>query len=280
MVILEARDLVYRYPGGIAALDGLDLGVRRGETLAILGPNGAGKTTLLLHLNGSLRPERGEVVLTGAPARYDARSLAAWRRLAGLVLQDPDDQLFAGSVYEDVSFGPLNLGLPEAEVRARVDAALADLRIDHLGLRPVHMLSLGQKRRAAIAGIIAMGPSVLLLDEPSAGLDPHGVTHLVAALRRLSMDGMTIVYTTHNVDLALAWSDRVALFAGGRTIACGPAEEVLADPELVGQAHLRRPLPLELGLRARQLGLLGPAEPLPRSEAGALDLLDRIVAAC
>ena len=276
MVILAARALGFRYPGGIVALDGLDLDIAVGETLAILGPNGSGKTTLLLHLNGSLRPERGEILIDGQAARYDQRALNRWRAQVGLVLQDPDDQLFAGSVFQDVSFGPLNLGLAEREVRAQVAEALEHLHIAALADRPVHMLSLGQKRRAAIAGVLAMEPRVLVLDEPTAGLDPHGVVHLLSVLRRLAEAGTTIVYTTHDVDLALAWSDRVALFAGGRVRACGIPEVVLGDDTLLRAAHLRRPILLELGLRARDLGLIGVDQPLPKSMTEMNELLRRL----
>ena len=153
-MILAARNLYYSYPGRIPALQGLDLEVPCGERLAILGPNGAGKTTLLLHLNGTLRPDAGEVCLEARPVRYDRRFLAGWRATVGLVLQDPDDQLFAGSVWQDVSFGPLNLGLSAPEVRQRVEAALAAMRISDLAARPIHMLSFGQEKRAAIAGVI------------------------------------------------------------------------------------------------------------------------------
>jgi len=265
MVKLGAHGLRFRYPGGVVALDSLDLAIEPGERLAILGANGSGKTTLLLHLNGSLRPEDGEVRLDGRPAGYDRAALAGWRSRVALVLQDPDDQLFAGTVYQDVSFGPLNLGLAEAEVRDRVVRALADLRISHLADRPVHMLSLGQKRRAVIAGALAMHPSVLLLDEPTAGLDPHGVLHLLAALRRLVERGTTIVFATHDVDLTFAWADRVALFAEGRVIACGPPEDALADAALLHRAHLRRPMLLELALRARAQGLMPAGEAVPRT---------------
>lgn len=265
MVVLEACGLCFRYPGGVVALDGLDLALRRGETLAILGPNGAGKTTLLLHLNGSLRPESGTIVLDGQPVKYQRAALSAWRARVGLVLQDPDDQLFAGTVFEDVSFGPMNLARPEAEVRDRVAEALADVGICDLADRPIHMLSLGQKRRAAIAGILAMRPAVLVLDEPMAGLDPHGVGHLLAVLRRLADAGTTIVYTTHDVDLALAWSDRVALFAEGRVIVCDQPERALADPALLQRAHLRRPLLLDIAEQARALALIPRDAAAPRT---------------
>ncbi len=275
-MILATEDLHYTYPGSVPALRGLHLEIPRGQRLAILGPNGAGKTTLLLHLNGTLRPDRGEVRLEGQAARYDGRFLAEWRARVGLVLQDPDDQLFAGSVFQDVSFGPLNLGLDEPEVRRRVKAALAALRISELGERPIHMLSHGQKKRVAIAGVIAMHPRVLLLDEPTGGLDPLAHTHLLAALQRLADAGTTVVYTTHDVDLACAWSDRVAVFEGGQVAACGTAEEVLADAVLLRRARLRRPLALEIGLAARELGLCPADTPLPRSRPDLIDLLRQI----
>ena len=278
-IILTAQDLHYTYPGGVPALHGLDLEIPRGQRLAILGPNGAGKTTLLLHLNGTLRPDRGEVRLDARPVRYDARFLGEWRASVGLVLQDPDDQLFAGSVFQDVSFGPLNLGLAEPEVRQRVEAALVALRIGELAERPIHMLSFGQKKRAAIAGVIAMHPRVLLLDEPTGGLDPLAQSHLLAALQRLVDAGTTIVYTTHDVDLACAWSDRVAVFDEGTVAACGRADAILADATLLRRARLCRPLSLEIGLAAQELGLYPVEAPLPRSRPELIDLLRHIARA-
>ena len=274
-VILEARGLGYAYPGGVPALSGLDLTVARNRRLAILGPNGAGKTTLLMHLNGTLRPQAGEVRLDGAVQSYGRAALAAWRRRVGLVLQEPDDQLFAPSVAEDVSFGPLNLGLSDAETRERVDEALAALRIADLAERPTHMLSFGQKKRVAIAGAVAMRPEVLLLDEPTAGLDQFGAVHLLAALERLRAGGATLAFTTHDVDLAWSWADSVALFVGGRVIRQGTPEDVLADAESLAQARLRPPLLLELGLMARQRGWLAADAPLPRTRAQALELMER-----
>lgn len=277
-IILTAQDLHYTYPGGVPALHGLDLEIPRGQRLAILGPNGAGKTTLLLHLNGTLRPDRGEVRLDARPVHYDGRFLAGWRASVGLVLQDPDDQLFAGNVFQDVSFGPLNLGLAEPQVRQRVETSLAALRIDDLADRPIHMLSFGQKKRVAIAGVIAMHPRVLLLDEPTGGLDPLAQTHLLAALQRLADGGTTIVYTTHDVDLACAWSDRVAVFDDGKVAACGSADATLADAGLLRRARLCRPLALEIGLVAQELGLYPAEAPLPRSRRDLIDLLRWIAA--
>ena len=180
--ILEAHDVSYRYPGEIVGLDGATLALNPGEKVALLGPNGCGKTTLLLHLCGVLRPQQGSIWLNGQPVEYTRAGLRELRRLVGTVLQDADEQLFAASVYQDVSFGPLNLALPESEVRQRVEEALVSLGIDGLADRPPHRLSLGQKKRAALAGVVAMRPQVILLDEPTAGLDPVGAVTLLAIL--------------------------------------------------------------------------------------------------
>lgn len=275
-VILEATGLTYAYPGGVAALSGLDIAIPRGRRLAILGANGAGKTTLLLHLNGTLKPQTGEIRMDGAVMTHGRAALAAWRRRVGLVLQEPDDQLFAPSVFEDVSFGPLNLGLSAEETRARVDEALTALRIADLADRPTHMLSFGQKKRAAIAGAVAMRPEMLLLDEPTAGLDQFGTVHLLAVLEKLQAGGATLVFTTHDVDLAWAWADEIALFTDGRVTRQGRPEQVLAPSEDLSRTRLKPPLLLELGLKARRLGWLAEDAPLPRCRADALALLDSI----
>jgi cobalt/nickel transport system ATP-binding protein len=276
MTILQAEALCYAFPGGISALSDLSLRITRGRRLAILGPNGAGKTTLLLHLNGTLRPDSGRVLLDGEPAGYSRASLAAWRRRVGLVLQDPDDQLFAASVFEDVSFGPLNLGLSEPRARERVNEALAAMRIADLADRATHMLSGGQKKRVAIAGAVAMRPDVLLLDEPTAGLDQDACRNLLTVLDELSATGTTLVFTTHDVDLAYTLADEVALFNAGAVIARGSAESVLAGGERLAAARLRSPLLLELGLKARAFGWLAVGDPLPRRRQDMLDLIDAV----
>ena len=271
--ILAAQDLHYAYPGGVPALQRLDLTIGAGRRLAILGPNGAGKSTLLLHLNGSLRPDRGSVLLAGQPGEYSRRGLNLWRSRVALVLQDADDQIFAATVAEDVSFGPLNQGLTEAEAAVRVQNALAALGIAGLADRPTHMLSGGQKKRVAIAGAVAMQPEVLLLDEPTAGLDREGADQLVALLLDLARGGMTLIFSTHDIELALALAEDVALFRDGSVLAQGGAGAILADAGLLARAGLRPPVLLDLWLGARQRGLCPANAPMPRSVAELLAML-------
>jgi cobalt/nickel transport system ATP-binding protein len=271
--LLEARGLTYAWPGGVAALDGLDLRVARGRRLAILGPNGAGKTTLLLHLNGTFRPGKGQVLLDGAPVDYGRMALNDWRRRVGLVLQDADDQLFAASVAEDVSFGPLNLGLGEAETRERVERALAAMDLSGLAERPTHMLSFGQKKRAAIAGALALQPEALLLDEPTAGLDAQGAALLIAEMEKLSAAGTTLVFTTHDANFAWGFADDVALFRDGRVIAQGAAEAVLTDDMLLAQAGLAPPSVVRVAAALKARGLWPGDTPVPRGEDALLALI-------
>ncbi len=263
--LLAVHGVEYRYPGGVVALRDLNLQIHKGRKLAILGANGSGKTTLLLHLNGTFRPTSGEIRMEDQPVGYDRRSLIHWRRRVGLVLQEPDDQLFAATVEQDVSFGPLNLGLSAAETRERVSEALEALRIAPLAQRATHTLSFGQKKRAAIAGILAMRPEVLVLDEPTAGLDSHGVTHLLGVLRQLHEAGATLVFSTHDVELAYSWADEVAVFHEGAVRIQGETTAVLGDRGLLHRARLRPPLLLEV---AQVLG--ADVQSLPRTREALL----------
>ena len=244
---LHARGLSFGYEDR-AVLTDVDLTVAGGTRVALLGANGSGKTTLLRCLSGALRPAQGEVAVGGQAMRHDRKGLAAHRRLVQLVLQDPDDQLFSADVYRDVSFGPLNLGLSEAQTHERVTEALDLLGIADLARRPTHELSFGQRKRAAIAGAVAMRPCLLLLDEPTAGLDPAGVEDMLAALRRLEEHETTVVLATHDVDLALAWAHEAAVVTGGRVRQGDPAD-LLADAALVAAARLKMPMVLDLAAR-------------------------------
>jgi cobalt/nickel transport system ATP-binding protein len=269
---LTAAGLVVGYERGQRVLDGAALTVPAGRRLAVLGANGSGKTTLLRCLSGALRPAAGEVAVDGQRLEHTRQGLRAHRQEVHLVLQDPDDQLFSASVAQDVSFGPVNLGLDDDTVRARVDEALRLLAVAHLADRPTHQLSYGERKRVAIAGAVAMRPCVLLLDEPTAGLDPSAVAEALAALTRLEQHDSTVVMSTHDVHLALRWADEVAVVVD-RGVVQGPPAEVLGDDALLARARLDRPWELTVGARLRALGLLPPDGPLPRDAGRLLDAL-------
>ena len=266
--VLEGRGLGFAYERGHPVLDGADLAVHAGRRIAVLGPNGGGKTTLFRLLVGLVEPSSGQVLLDGEPLRRTRRGLARLREQVQLVLQDPDDQLFAADVTQDVSFGPLNLGLDPERVRERVSTALAALEITDLAAKPTHLLSFGQRKRVAIAGAVAMRPRLLVLDEPTAGLDPAGVEALIDTVAVLHAAGTTIVLSTHDVDLAYRWADEVAVVGGGRVHLAG-AEQVLADADLLRASRLGPAWGPGVRRLLRDLG----SEAVPRTAAGLQSLL-------
>jgi len=234
--LIDVHDLRYVYPDGTTALDGVSLHVGAGESVGLVGPNGAGKSTLILHLNGFLHGE-GLVRIHGRELTRHA--LREVRRMVGVVFQDPDDQLFMPTVFDDVAFGPLNLGLSEEEVRGRVAAALAAVGCSGLEGKAPHHISAGQKRAAAIATVLAMRPDILVMDEPSSNLDPRSRRKLIALLGGLPI---TKIVASHDLDLILDLCPRCVVLDAGRVVADGPTEELFADDELLLAHGLERPL--------------------------------------
>jgi cobalt/nickel transport system ATP-binding protein len=231
---IEARGLRFRYPNGVTGLDGVDLSIRHGERVAVLGPNGAGKTTLMLHLNGLLAGE-GSLSVAGIDVR--GGDIRALRARVGLVFQDPDDQLFMPTVREDVAFGPLNLGMDD--VTARVESALRTVRMLDAADRAPHQLSLGQRRRVAIATVLAMDPRLLVLDEPSASLDPRSRRELLGMLGALEE---TMLVVTHDLLFAAELCERAVILSAGRIVADGPCLDILRDADLLAAHDLELPL--------------------------------------
>jgi len=235
--IVEARDVSFAYPDGTPALRGVSCRFTHGEAVGIVGANGAGKSTLLLHFNGLLLPQSGEVRIGELPVTAGTR--AQIHRTVGYVFQDADDQLFMPTVEEDVAFGPLNMGLPAEQVRARVHAALEAVGAAHLASRAPYRLSGGEKRAVAIAGVLAMSPSILVLDEPTSGLDPAARRRLIALLRTFTH---TKVIATHDLDLVLDVCTRVLVMREGGIEADGPPSAIFADGALLGRCRLESPL--------------------------------------
>lgn len=233
---IEIEHLHYRYPDGFEALHGLDLSIGAGEKVAIVGPNGAGKSTLLLHLNGIYEPSHGSVRVGGTVV--DRSSVRRIRAQVGLVFQDPDDQLFSPTVFEDVAFGPLHMGVDQAEIHDRVERALAAVGMSGFERRMPHRMSLGQRKRVALATVLSMDPQVLVFDEPSAGLDPRGRRELIRVLRQLPQ---TMLVSTHDMRLAAEVFPRTIVVDDGRIVADGPTDDILANDPLLEAHGLERP---------------------------------------
>lgn len=254
-IILEARDVRYRYPHGVEAIQGISFHVRRGEKVALVGPNGAGKSTLLFMLNGMIRPDAGVILFDNDPIRYDRHSLREIRRRVGFVFQNPDRQIIAPTVYQDVAFGPTNLGYSEVAVQKAVTEALHYVGLEGFERRPPHQLSGGEKKRLAIAGVLAMGPDVLVFDEPTSVLDPAGSEDIMELLEEMHQNGRTIIISTHDVELAYPWADRVILLKNGEILQEDIPEVAFGDVHLVRKARLSVPILLELYLEMVKRGL-------------------------
>ncbi len=233
--LLQIKDLHFAYPDGHQALRGVSLSVCEGEKIALVGPNGAGKSTLMLHLNGILG-EQSPITIAGL--KLDKENLPLIRALVGLVFQNPDDQLFSPTVFEDVAFGPLHMGLPEDEVLSRVEEALGAVGMDDFGNRLSHHLSMGQKKRIAIATVLSMRPQIMILDEPSAGLDPRARRSLINFLRDLPI---TMLVSTHDLRMAVDLFPRMIIMDEGKIVADGPTQKLLENESLL-VAHGLEPL--------------------------------------
>lgn len=260
--IIEISNLCFSYSDGTLALNNMSLGITGGKKTAILGPNGAGKSTLLLHFNGINLPQKGIVKVMGE--EINSKSEKWVRSKVGLVFQDPDDQLFSTTVWEDVSFGPRNMNLANQEIASRVEKSLKAVdMLDYKNKFP-HHLSYGQKKRVSIAGVLAMDPQVIILDEPVAFLDPRGKDILFEILDSLNQKGTTIVIATHDVDLAAEWADELIIIKDGLTLAHG-GNKLLSNEKIVTEAHLRFPIITSLFRRLPELSL--PDIPRTVSEA-------------
>lgn len=244
--ILTADKVTFTYLDGTTALHELSVKIPRGKKAAFVGNNGAGKTTLLLHFNGINRPDSGEVRYCDCKLDYSSKGIKELRCRIGFVFQDTDSQLFAGSVYQDISFGLLNLGLPPEEIKVKLERVMGETGLLPFRDKPPHALSHGQKKVVAIAGVLVMEPEVLILDEPTAGLDQVSASRVTAMLNNLNEMGTTIIMSSHNMDEVYAWADIVFVLKDGKIIAEGRPADVFRSQQVLQAADLRKPLVLEL----------------------------------
>lgn len=240
MEVVGTKNIYFKYPDGFEAIKGVNISLKKGEFIGLLGGNGCGKTTLFQTLNGLMKPSNGEIFIKGENIKSFGEN--ELYRIIGLVFQNPDDQLFAPTVFEDVSYGVTNMGLKSDEINSRVEKVLKLLKIYEYRKKPIHSLSYGQKKRVAIAGILVMEPEVLILDEPTAGLDPMGVSELMNLLKDIQKRlDISILLSTHDIDLVPIYCDRVYIMDKGKIMLQGTPKEVFSETEAIRSVNLRLP---------------------------------------
>lgn len=252
---LSTENLSFTYPDGTQALKNINIEIEKGEKVAIIGPNGAGKSTLFSHFNGLTEPTSGCVKIEDKPISFEKDELLKVRQKVGIVFQDPNDQLFAPTVKEDIAFGPMNLGLSYDEVEKRVEDALKMVGMENYEDKTPHHLSGGQQKRIAIAGIIAMKPELMILDEPTAGLDPDGVEKVLNIMNQLNEEGMTLIISSHDIDIISKYADKIFVLYNGEIIESGNKNKIFSDMELLKKAHLRTPITTEILYNLKESGL-------------------------
>lgn len=252
---LSTENLSFTYPDGTQALKNINIEIEKGEKVAIIGPNGAGKSTLFSHFNGLTEPTSGCVKIEDKPISFEKDELLKVRQKVGIVFQDPNDQLFAPTVKEDIAFGPMNLGLSYDEVEKRVEDALKMVGMENYEDKTPHHLSGGQQKRIAIARIIAMKPELMILDEPTAGLDPDGVEKVLNIMNQLNEEGMTLIISSHDIDMISKYADKIFVLYNGEIIESGNKNKIFSDMELLKKAHLRTPITTEILYNLKESGL-------------------------
>lgn len=252
---LKTRNLSFTYPDGTEALKNINIQINKGEKIAIMGPNGAGKSTLFSHFNGLSEPTSGHVEIDGEKIVFKREELLKVRQKVGIVFQDPNDQLFAPTVREDVAFGPMNLGLDYDEVKRRISESLEMVGMSGFEDKTPHHLSGGQQKRVAIAGIIAMKPEIMILDEPTAGLDPEGVDKVLNILNKLNSKGISIVISSHDIEMVNQFANKIYVLYDGEIIASGDKHQIFSDEKLLKKAHLKSPITTEILYKLKENGL-------------------------
>lgn len=269
--VLRVRDLRFKYNDEKHALNGVDLEIEEGEKIAVLGSNGAGKSTFFLNINGVLKPHSGEIFYRGE--KINRKNLNHLRKNVGIVFQDADNQIIASTVMAEVSFGPMNLKLPKKEVLRRVDKALDYMNIQEFRDRPPHYLSGGEKKRVSIADIIAMESEVVIFDEPTAALDPQNAAMLEEVLEKMGQEGRTLLISTHDVDFAYRWAERVIVFSEGKVIADDTPLHVFQQEDILQKANLKHPMMFEVYDILKEKGIVPDQDLYPKNVQEFRDMI-------
>lgn len=272
--ILETKNLSFQYPDGTKALNNINLRLQKGKKISFLGVNGSGKSTLFLNFNGVLKPTSGELIFKGKEVKYRHKDLMELRKNIGIVFQEPDSQLFSANVYQEVSFGAMNLKLDKEEVVKRVDDALRDTGMTRFKDKAVHFLSYGQKKRVSIADILVMNPEVIVFDEPTSSLDPKHSKQIVEIFNNLNEKNITVILSTHDVELAYSWSDYIIVMKDGEVASEGTPYEIFSNEELIKECYLEKPLVLEVFEKLKSNGLIKENVLPPKNREELLNLLN------
>ncbi len=273
--ILETKNLSFKYEDGTNALNNINLKIEKGKKIAFLGVNGAGKSTLFLNFNGILKPSSGEVLYKGEKIKYTHSYLNELRKNIGIVFQDPDNQLFSANVYQEVSFGAMNLDLDETEVRKRVDEGLKSVNMYEYKDKAVHFLSYGQKKRVSIADILVMEPEIIIFDEPTSSLDPKHAKQIVEIFNEINEAGITVILSTHDVEIAYSWADYIIVMKDGKVVKSGEPVEIFKDDDFIKDVYLDKPIVLEVYEKLVEKGYIESQDNIPRDKDELIKILDK-----
>ena len=271
--ILKVENLSYVYEDGTKALKKIDFNIKKGEKIAFIGGNGSGKSTMFLCLNGVLRPRSGNIYYEDKQIEYTRKGLLDLRSKVQIVFQDPDNQLFSASVYEEISFGIFNLGIGEKVVERKVNEVIRELEIEPFVNKPTHFLSGGQKKRVSIADILVMDPEVIILDEPTSALDPKYTNVVNNLIDELTENGKTVILSTHDVNQALKWADRIFVFMDGEIVKEGIPEDIFLDDETLNKANLLVPYTIKLYKNLLRKGILNENLKVPKT----IEILEKYI---
>lgn len=274
--ILETENLSYEYPDGTKALTNINLKIESGKKIVFLGVNGSGKSTLFLNFNGILKPNSGSIFYKGNKITYTKKALSELRQNVGVVFQDPDKQLFSANVYQEVSFGAMNIKLKEAEARERVENALHSTGMYKYKEKPVHFLSYGQKKRVSIADILVMNPEVIIFDEPTSSLDPTHSKQIVRLFDELNKKGITIILSTHDVELAYSFADHIIVMKDGKIESEGTPYEIFSNDELIENCYLEKPLILEIFEMLKESVQVNCTNNIPKNKKDLFEIIKQI----